>query len=105
MAALQGGVASSAQYGVDGQTDVFTVGPDGQLKVAWVLGGGAWSGPAGIGPAGLFPAGAAVTASPQYGVDGQTDVFTGGPTANSRSPGFLAAQPGAGPPTSDPPSV
>jgi hypothetical protein len=68
-------VAASPQYGVAGQTDVFAVANNGQLHVAWVVGGGGWAGPAGIGPVGLFPAGAAVTASPQYGVTGQTDVF------------------------------
>jgi hypothetical protein len=71
-------VAASPHYGVNNQTDVFAVGADGQLRVAWVLGGGAWNGPAGIGPAGLFPPGAAVAASPHYGVNNQTDVFAVG---------------------------
>ena len=69
------GVAASPQYGVDGQTDVFFIGTNGQLNVSWVEGGGTWNGPVGLGPAGVFPPGAAVTASPQYGVNGQTDVF------------------------------
>ncbi len=71
-------VCASPQYGVNNQTDVFAVGANGQLQVAWVSGGGAWHAPAGIGPAGLFPPGAAVCASPQYGVNNQTDVFAVG---------------------------
>ena len=38
-------VAASPHYGVNNQTDVFAVGADGQLRVASVLGGGAWNGP------------------------------------------------------------
>jgi hypothetical protein len=68
-------LAASPQYGVDAQTDVFAIGDNGQLHVSWVLHGGAWSGPVGLGPAGLFPPGAALTASNQYGVPAQTDVF------------------------------
>jgi hypothetical protein len=65
----------SQQYGVDDQTDAFYVANNGQLYVSWVNGAGGWNGPAPISPQGLFPPGAAVAASPQYGVDGQTDVF------------------------------
>ncbi|MFC5567071.1 hypothetical protein ACFPOC_11705 [Rubellimicrobium aerolatum] len=68
-------VAASPQYGVPDQTDVFAIGSNGQLHVAWVSGAGAWNGPAPIGPADLFPPGTGVAASPQYGVDDQTDVF------------------------------
>ena len=72
---IRNGVAASPQYGVDKQTDAFFVGTNGQLHVAWVSGAGNWNGPIGLGAAGLFPPGAAVAASPQYGVDKQTDVF------------------------------
>jgi hypothetical protein len=68
-------VAASPQYGVPNQTDVFAIGDNGQLHVFWVESGGTWNGPAGLGPAGLFPAGAALTASNQYGIPAQTDVF------------------------------
>src|SRR5205807_238644 len=69
-------VAASPQYGVDNQTDVFAIGNDGALHVFWAPpGGGQWQGPVGLGPTGVFPPGAAVAASPQYGVDNQTDVF------------------------------
>jgi len=69
-------LAASAQYGVDGQTDVFAVDANGRLSVAWVSGAGQWNGPVAIGdPNVIFPPGAPVAASPQYGVDGQTDVF------------------------------
>jgi hypothetical protein len=67
--------AASPQFGVSDQTDVFFVGDNGQLHVAWVSGGGAWNGPIGLGPAGIFPSGAGVVASPQFGVPNQTDVF------------------------------
>jgi hypothetical protein len=72
------GVAASPQYGVDNQTDVFAVGNNGQLYVAWVTGAGNWSGPVGLGPEGILPPGAGVAASPQYGVDNQTDVLAVG---------------------------
>jgi len=68
-------VAASPQYGVPNQTDVFAIGNNGQLHVFWVEGGGTWNGPVGLGPVGLFPPGAALTASNQYGVPNQTDVF------------------------------
>jgi hypothetical protein len=68
-------VVTSPQYGAEGQTDTLFIGSDGQLYVAWVGPDGGWNGPAGIGAAGLFPPGAALAASPQYGVDNQTDVF------------------------------
>jgi hypothetical protein len=71
-------VAASPQYGVNDQTDVFFVGENGQLYVKWVVGGGFWDGPVGLGPVGIFPAGASVAASPQYGVNNQTDVFAVG---------------------------
>lgn len=68
-------VTASRQYGLDAQTDVFTVSHDGQLQVAWAGQAAAGNGPVGLGPVGVFPPGAAVTASPQYGLDNQTDVF------------------------------
>jgi hypothetical protein len=71
-------VSASPQYGVDNQTDAFFIGSNGQLYVKWVSGAGNWDGPVGLGPEGIFPPGAAVAASPQYGVDDQTDVFAVG---------------------------
>ena len=67
-------VAASNQFGISNQTDVFAVDRNGTLHVAWVVGGGAWNGPAPIGP-GIFPPGAAVAASNQFGISNQTDVF------------------------------
>jgi hypothetical protein len=66
-------VSASPQYGVESQTDVFFIGSNGELYVAWVIGAGYWNGPVGLEI--TFPPGAAVAASPQYGVDNQTDVF------------------------------
>ena len=44
-------VTASPQYGVNGQTDVFAIGTNGQLHVSWVEGGGAWNGPVSLSPA------------------------------------------------------
>jgi hypothetical protein len=71
-------VAASNQFGLPDQTDVFAVGANGALYVAWVDGAGAWKGPAQIGQPGLFPPGAAVAASNQFGLPDQTDVFAVG---------------------------
>jgi hypothetical protein len=66
-------VAVSRQFGLN-QTDVFVVDKTGTLNVMWVVGAGAWQGPAALGPAGHFPPGAPVAASEQIGLS-QTDVF------------------------------
>jgi hypothetical protein len=66
-------VATSQQIGLN-QTDVFVVDKTGTLTVAWVVGGGAWAGPAKIGPQGLCLPGAPVSACQQTGLT-QTDVF------------------------------
>ena len=42
-------LAASRQFGA-GQTDLFVVDKNGQVKVVWRKDGGAWSGPADIGP-------------------------------------------------------
>ncbi|VWB44814.1 hypothetical protein BUB20358_02004 [Burkholderia ubonensis] len=68
-------IAASNQFGISNQTDVFGVGSNGALHVAWVNGAGRWNGPAPISPPGLFPPGAAVAASNQFGISDQTDVF------------------------------
>nr|WP_256253643.1 hypothetical protein [Burkholderia ubonensis] len=68
-------VAASNQFGLSDQTDVFGVGRNGALHVAWVNGAGRWNGPVPISPPGLFPPGAAVSASNQFGLSDQTDVF------------------------------
>ncbi|ABA47979.1 hypothetical protein AQ802_24650 [Burkholderia pseudomallei] len=68
-------VASSNQFGIPNQTDVFAVGRDGALNVAWVVSADRWNGPTPISAAGLFPAGAAIAASNQFGIPNQTDVF------------------------------
>ena len=53
--------------------------------------GGAWNGPVGLGPEGVLPPGAALAASPQYGVDGQTDVSSPGQYGPSNLPGSLGS--------------
>jgi hypothetical protein len=70
-----GCVAASAQFGLDGQTDVFVIDNNGALNVSWVVNAGQWNGPAAISPPGVAPAGSSVAASAQFGLDGQTDVF------------------------------
>jgi uncharacterized membrane protein YccF (DUF307 family) len=56
------------------QTDVFVVDKNGTLNVMWVVGAGAWNGPAPLGPAGKYSPGAPIAASQQIGLS-QTDVF------------------------------
>ncbi len=68
-------VTASQQFGINNQTDVFLVDKTGQLNVFWVDGAGAWQGPEKIGPAGFANSGSAVTASQQFGINNQTDVF------------------------------
>jgi hypothetical protein len=66
-------LAASQQIGLE-QTDVFVVDKTGTLNVMWVVGAGAWNGPAALGPAGKFPPGAPIAVSHQIGLN-QTDVF------------------------------
>ena len=47
----------------------------GQLNVFWVDGAGAWQGPEKIGLTGFANPGSSVTASQQFGINNQTDVF------------------------------
>ncbi|MFD6159350.1 hypothetical protein ACFWF7_28840 [Nocardia sp. NPDC060256] len=61
-----GAIATTPQYGVDRQYDVFIVGKNGQLYVNWVVGGDNWQGPVGLGPVDVFPAGAALAATPEF---------------------------------------
>ncbi len=70
-------VAASQQFGAGagGQTDVFTVGNNGQLQIYWALASGGFNGPAPIGATGFAPSGAHVAASPELSVGNQTDVF------------------------------
>jgi hypothetical protein len=70
-------VATSPRYGVADQTDAFVVGANGAVDMLWARGLGAWHSTA-ISAPGLAPPGAAVAASAQYGVAGQTDVFVTG---------------------------
>jgi hypothetical protein len=42
------GLATSPQYGVSNQTDVFVVANDGAADLSWVQGAGAWQGPRAI---------------------------------------------------------
>ncbi len=79
-------LAASIHYGVAGQTDVYVVDNNGRLNVFSAIGNGPWTGQT-VGPAGVAPPGAAVVASPQYGVDGQTDVFVMS-TIGSQYPGW-----------------
>jgi len=68
--------AASQRFGAPPQTDVFAIGPNGQLQLYSVVGTGTWTGPTPIGPANLAPSGASLAASQQFGVAaGQTDVF------------------------------
>jgi hypothetical protein len=68
-------LATSRQFGVTNQTDVFLIDNNGQLNVFWVDGGGSWNGPEKLGPSGIATPGACVAASQQFGVTNQTDVF------------------------------
>jgi uncharacterized integral membrane protein len=68
-------LATSPQFGVLNQTDVFVVGTSGATEVSWVEGASAWQGPLGITPTGATPPGAGLAASNQFGVSNQTDVF------------------------------
>jgi hypothetical protein len=70
-------IATSPQYGVADQTDVFVTGSNGAVDLLWANGEGAWHSGAISGP-GFAPPGAVVATSPQYGVAGQTDVFVTG---------------------------
>src|SRR5207302_4393398 len=71
-------LATSQQFGVPNQTDVFVVDNNGATQVLWVDGGGRWGGPLAISGSSLAPPGAALTASAQVGVPSQTDVFVVG---------------------------
>jgi hypothetical protein len=68
-------LASSQQFGISNQTDVFAVEKDGTIDVSWVQGGGAWGGPLAITKTGFAAPGAALAASNQFGIPNQTDVF------------------------------
>ncbi|GLQ93240.1 hypothetical protein [Dyella acidisoli] len=68
-------VAASEQFGGGGQTDVFTVGNNGQLQVYWAKANGGFNGPVPIGPTGFAPAGAHLVASQEFSVTNQTDAF------------------------------
>jgi hypothetical protein len=68
-------LAVSNQFGIPNQTDVFAVGTNGGLHVAWVDGAGNWNGPVQIGPSCLFSPGAPLAAANQAGIPDQTDVF------------------------------
>jgi head-tail adaptor len=70
-----GGVASSRQFGIPDQTDVFTVDHTGALTVSWVDGGGSWAGPLKITGPEFAPPGSHVAVSRQFGIPDQTDVF------------------------------
>ncbi len=70
-------IATSAQYGAPGQTDVYVVGRNGAVDLLWAEGGGTWHSTS-ISAPGLAPAGAAIATSPQYGVADQTDAFVAG---------------------------
>ncbi len=69
-------LAASQRFGAGSQTELYVVGPDGQLKVFEVTGTGAWSGPIGYGPTALAHSGVPLAACEQFGGGGQTDVFT-----------------------------
>lgn len=60
-------------YQGSNQLDVFFVGGNGALHVAWVVGTGAWAGPVGISPEGVAPPGARLVTGKQ--TPDQLDVF------------------------------
>jgi hypothetical protein len=68
-------IATSQQFGVTDQTDVFLVDTNGQLNVFTGNQAGAWSGPAKIGGPGTFLPASYIAASQQFGATNQTDVF------------------------------
>lgn len=68
-------LATSQQFGITNQTDVFVVDKNGQLNVFWVVNAGAWGGPVKIGPSNAFTPGCPVAASQQFGIANQTDAF------------------------------
>ncbi len=72
-----GAIAVSPQWGVPGQTDVFSVDSSGQLRVSWTgADSDSWQPPQ---PAGtvtnVFAPGVSLAASNRFGVVDQTDVF------------------------------
>jgi uncharacterized integral membrane protein len=71
-------VASSQQFGIPNQTDMFGVAPNGALEVRWVQGNGAWHGPLAISSPSFAPGGSHLAASQQFGLPNQTDVFVVG---------------------------
>ena len=56
------------------QLDVFFIGQDGALYVAWAIDGDIWQGPVGISPAGLAPPGGSLATAHQ-GSNHQLDVL------------------------------
>jgi hypothetical protein len=68
-------LASSPQFGVPNQTDVFVVDSTGAIRVSWVDGAGSWNGPLGITLAGNAPKGGHLATCNQAGIPTQTDVF------------------------------
>ena len=68
-------IATSQQFGIDNQTDVFLVGSNGQLVVFYINGRGSWQGPHAISAVNFAPPGAPVAAGQRLGVSNQTDVF------------------------------
>jgi hypothetical protein len=71
-------MATSRQFGIPNhvdQTDVFFIDKNGALNVVWAVGEGVWTGPKAISATHVAPPGAPVTASNQFGIPDQTDVF------------------------------
>ncbi len=71
-------LATSQQFGVPNQTDVFSVDNNGAVEVRWVQGSGSWHGPLAISRPGLALAGAHLARPRQFGIPNQTDVFVVG---------------------------
>src|SRR5262249_20900611 len=59
------GAPLAAVKQLDNQLDVFVVGNDGGIYVSWVIGDGAWAGPARITPTNLAPPGACLALAHQ----------------------------------------
>jgi hypothetical protein len=68
-------VAVRPRLGIPGRTDMYYADVSGAVDVTWAFGSGSWNGPVHLTGPGVVPAGAPITVSPQYGVDGCTDLF------------------------------
>ena len=66
--------AMTQHQGIDNQTDVFFVDQTGSIAELWVVGDGPWNGPERLTGPSLANPNARLTATPWYGVAGETNV-------------------------------